>query len=83
MSKQRDRTKRILDWEELEKAPNTHGAFSFLKSAAEIVSIRKNDVPPEVIDRQRDTPSRDKTTTVVAPTTVVDKQAKRAAKPSL
>jgi len=43
MSKQRERVKKILDWEELEKAPNTHGAFSFLKSAAEIVSIRKDD----------------------------------------
>lgn len=75
MSKQRERTKRIFDWEELEKAPNTHGGFSFLKLAAEIVSIRKNDVPPEVIDRQRDTLSRDKTTTVVALATVLDKQA--------
>ena len=43
MSKPRDRVKKILDWEELERAPNTHGALSFLKSAAEIVSIRKND----------------------------------------
>ena len=43
MSKPRERVKKILDWEELERAPNTHGALSFLKSAAEIVSIRKND----------------------------------------
>ncbi len=43
MPKPRDRVRKILDWEELERAPNTHGALSFLKSAAEIVSIRKND----------------------------------------
>ncbi len=43
MSKPRERVKKILDWEALERAPNTHGALSFLKSAAEIVSIRKND----------------------------------------
>lgn len=29
MPKQRERVKKILDWEELEKAPNTRGAFSF------------------------------------------------------
>ncbi len=43
MPKPRDHVRKILDWEELESAPNTHGALSFLKSAAEIVSIRKND----------------------------------------
>ncbi len=30
MKKQRESTE-ILDWEELEKAPNTHGSFSFLR----------------------------------------------------
>jgi hypothetical protein len=44
MPKKREGAKRILDWEALEEAPNTHGAFSFLKSAAEIVSIRRDDV---------------------------------------
>jgi hypothetical protein len=45
MPKRREGGKRrILDWEALEEAPNTHGAFSFLKSAAEIVSIRRDDV---------------------------------------
>ena len=41
MSKQPNRVKKVLDWEELEKAPNTRGAFSFLK--ADVVSIRKHD----------------------------------------
>lgn len=44
MPRQRNHAKKILDWEELEQAPNTHGAFSFLKTAAEIVSIRRDDV---------------------------------------
>ena len=65
MSKPRDRVKKILDWEELERAPNTHGALSFLKSAAEIVSIRKGDTPTRV------EPSNP--TTVVDTTTVVRK----------
>jgi hypothetical protein len=66
MSRQRERIKKILDWEELEKAPNTHGAFSFLRSAAEIVSIRRNDVRPEIADQQMGAPLSDKTTTVAA-----------------
>ena len=65
MPKPRERVKKILDWEELERAPNTHGALSFLKSAAEIVSIRKGDTPT------RDEPSNP--TTVVDTTTVVRK----------
>ncbi len=59
MLKPRERVRKIFDWEELERAPNTHGALSFLKSAAEIVSIRKGD-----------TPTRDELSN---PTTVVDK----------
>jgi hypothetical protein len=78
MSKQRERVKKILDWEELENAPNTHGAFSFLRSAAEIVSIRKNDVPCELVERGRDASFSDKTTTVVAPATVVDQATKKS-----
>jgi len=77
MSKQRERVKKILDWEELEKAPNTHGAFSFLRSAVEIVSIRKNDVPPELAERGINASFSDKTTTVVAPATVVDQATKK------
>jgi hypothetical protein len=77
MSKQRERVKKILDWEELEKAPNTHGAFSFLRSAAEIVSIRRNDVPP-VAEREMDSSFSDKTTTVVASARVVDHATKKA-----
>jgi hypothetical protein len=76
MSKQRERVKRILDWEELERAPNTHGAFSFLRSAAEIVSIRKNDVPPESVALLSEAFVIDKTTTVVTPDTVADQSAK-------
>jgi hypothetical protein len=78
MSKQRERIKKILDWEELEKAPNTHGAFSFLRSAAEIVSIRRNDVLPDIADRQINASSNDKTTTVVVAATVVDQPVKAA-----
>jgi hypothetical protein len=78
MSRQRERIKKILDWEELEKAPNTHGAFSFLRSAAEIVSIRRNDVRPEIADQQMGAPLSDKTTTVVAPTTVAAQPVKAA-----
>jgi hypothetical protein len=78
MSKQRERVKKILDWEELEKAPNTHGAFSFLRSAVEIVSIRRNEVPPEVADQQTGESLRNKTTTVVAPTTVAGQLAKKS-----
>ena len=63
MSKPRDRVKKILDWEELERAPNTHGALSFLKSAAEIVSIRKGDTPTR--DELSDPTKVVDTTTVV------------------
>jgi hypothetical protein len=78
MSRQRERIKKILDWEELEKAPNTHGAFSFLRSAAEIISIRRNDVPPEIADQQMGAPLSDKTTIVAAPTTVAAQPVKAA-----
>ena len=40
MPKQREGTKRILNWEELERAPNTVGAYSFLRPVAEVINIR-------------------------------------------
>ena len=43
MPRERKSVRKILDCEELERAPNTRGALAFLKSAAEIVSIRKFD----------------------------------------
>ena len=43
MPNPRERRKKILDWEELESAPNTNGAFSFLMSAAAIVRTRANE----------------------------------------
>ena len=74
MSKQRERVRKILDWEELEKAPNTRGAFSFLKSAAEIVSIRRNDNVAALAET-------DNPTTVAVSTTVVEKQRIAKSKP--
>lgn len=47
MPRKREGAGKILDWEALEKAPNTHGAFSFLKSAAEIISIRREEATTE------------------------------------
>ena len=44
--KRRPNTPTILDWEELENAPNTHGAFSFLRSQNTIINIEEH--------RQRD-----------------------------
>lgn len=73
MPRERKPLKKILDWEELERAPNTRGALAFLKSAAEIVSIRKSDSPwPQVSN----------STTVVGTTTVVRKQLAERRKPT-
>lgn len=41
MKKRRESTE-ILDWEELEKAPNTRGAFSFLRPQGEVVNIQEH-----------------------------------------
>ncbi len=40
MAKQTKSLSKILDWEALASAPNTHGAFSFLKTAAEVINIQ-------------------------------------------
>lgn len=40
MAKQTKSLSRVLDWEALASAPNTHGAFSFLKTAAEVINIQ-------------------------------------------
>jgi hypothetical protein len=54
MPRKREGAGKILDWEALEKAPNTHGAFSFLKSAAEIISIRRDEAPTEPDKREKE-----------------------------
>lgn len=46
--KRRPDTSTILDWEELEQAPNTHGAFSFLRPQNPVINIqehRPRDIP--------------------------------------
>ncbi len=40
MAKQGKPLSKVLDWEALASAPNTHGAFSFLKTAAEVINIQ-------------------------------------------
>ena len=40
MAKQTKSLSKVLDWEALATAPNTHGAFSFLKTAAEVINIQ-------------------------------------------
>lgn len=73
MPRQRDQSKKILDWEDLERAPNTRGAFSFLKSAAEIVNIRRDSVNPgEIVEK----PPEGDSTTVASTTTVVEKRSR-------
>jgi cell wall assembly regulator SMI1 len=41
MKRQR-KTTEVLDWEELEGAPNTHGAFSFLRPQGTIINIEEH-----------------------------------------
>ena len=40
MAKQTKSPSKLLDWEALASAPNTHGAFSFLKTTAEVINIQ-------------------------------------------
>lgn len=40
MAKPSKSLRKVLDWEALASAPNTHGAFSFLKTAAEVINIQ-------------------------------------------
>ena len=74
MPRQRDQSKKILDWEDLERAPNTRGAFSFLKSAAEIVNIRRDQVVvPSTVEEKL---SESDPTTVASMTTVVESRSR-------
>ena len=74
MPRQRDQSKKILDWEDLERAPNTRGAFSFLKSAAEIVNIRRDHVVvPGTVEEKL---SESDPTTVAGGTTVVESRSR-------
>ncbi len=74
MPRQRDQSKKVLDWEDLERAPNTRGAFSFLKSAAEIVNIRGDDAERSgTIVEKRPKSNSD---TVASTTTVVEKRSR-------
>ena len=74
MPKQRNQSKKILDWEDLERAPNTRGAFSFLKSAAEIVSIRREDAVSAGTTVKK--PLQNDSATVASKTTVVEKRSR-------
>ena len=40
MAKSGKPSRKVLDWESLASAPNTNGAFSFLKTAAEVINIQ-------------------------------------------
>ncbi len=43
--RRRPRTDEVLDWEELERAPNTDGAFSFLRPLGVVVDIQDHRPP--------------------------------------
>lgn len=65
----------LLDWEELEQAPNTRGAFSFLKASATVVKIDEHQAPissagisHHLLNTKAVAP--DKTSTVDKPSTV-------------
>ncbi|WP_158793118.1 hypothetical protein [Granulicella sp. L60] len=56
----------LLDWEELEQAPNTLGAFSFLNTPREVIDIDAHR-PGSFASNRDKTSTVDKTTTVNAP----------------
>lgn len=68
----RKRTPDILDWEELEQAPNVRGAFSFLTIPGQVISIdRKEEVQRSAEPLRNDqTSTKDITSTVDRPPTV-------------
>lgn len=53
----------VLDWEELEGAPNTHGAFSFLRSQNTVINIEEHR-PREIAPIDGELATLDKTSTV-------------------
>lgn len=62
----------ILDWQELEQAPNVRGAFSFLTSTAQVVSIARGQ-EPQTPHEPRNTTSTVDVVSTVDDTTTVDK----------
>ncbi len=64
--KRRRNTTDVLDWEELEEAPNTRGAFSFLRPQSTVINIQEHR-QQEPVDPSR---TGDKTSTVDKPPTV-------------
>jgi hypothetical protein len=67
MKRQRNTTE-LLDWEELEEAPNTRGAFSFLRPQSAVINIQEHrwQEPKDSADLER----HDKTSTVDISSTV-------------
>lgn len=61
--KRRPDTSTILDWEELEQAPNTHGAFSFLRSQNAVINIQEHR-PRDIAQLDGELATQDKTYTV-------------------
>jgi hypothetical protein len=61
MKRQR-KTAELLDWEELEEAPNTRGAFSFLRPQSQVISIREHR--QQELEDPTDSSRYDKTSTV-------------------
>jgi hypothetical protein len=67
MKRQR-RTTELLDWEELEGAPNTRGAFSFLRPQSPVINIQEHR--QQELECAADSRRNNKTSTVDSPSTV-------------
>ena len=67
MKRQR-KTTELLDWEELEDAPNTRGAFSFLRPQSPVINIQEHR--QQELEGAADSRVSDKTSTVDNPSTV-------------
>lgn len=61
MKRQRNTTE-LLDWEELEEAPNTRGAFSFLRPQSPVINIQEHRQQEQ--EDSADSRQDDKTSTV-------------------
>ena len=67
MKRQR-KTTELLDWEELEEAPNTRGAFSFLRPQSSVINIQEHR--QQELEGASDSRRNNKTYTVDNPSTV-------------
>jgi hypothetical protein len=67
MKRQR-KTTELLDWEELEEAPNTRGAFSFLRPQSPVINIQEHR--QQELEGAADPRRNNKTYTVDNPSTV-------------